>query len=121
MILRNRSIAVGEFALLGLEDRRGLEPAVGRRLAGGELAGEGLPGGDGAVELLLLLEAVADFEEDAGHAFVERVLRRRTRTRPARASAKWPRCRWSAAIRSWVSRIARWASAPCGPLGNRAR
>ncbi len=82
---------LGQVALLGLEDRGGLELGVSGRLAVGELAGERLPGGDRLVESLLVLEA----RRRSGRGSPARARPadsgRRTRDQAARASANRPR------------------------------
>ena len=74
VIFLNRSMAPAgsPFSISNTEARE--ELGVGRRLAARELGGERPPGGDGLVEFLLGQEALADLEEDAGHACVERIL-----------------------------------------------
>ena len=64
----------GRVALLGLEDRGDVELGVRGGLGAGELADQGVPGGDRLVVFLLRLEALADLEEHLGHPGVERVL-----------------------------------------------
>ena len=119
-IFWNRSIAAAGSPFSVSYKRGDQELGVGGGLAAGELAGERLPGGDRLVELLLGHEALADLEEDLGHAAVERVLRDevgQAARASANCSASGGRRRSGAACRG--SRAGQ--SALCGPLGNLAR
>ena len=120
-IFLNRSIASAgsPFSVSRIEAVENWAWAAGS-LAGNLLV-ECLPGGDGLVEFLLGHEALADPEQDLGHARVQRVLGDEVGPGGAGLGEIAAGSTWSAAIRSSVSRIARWASALWGPLGNRAR
>ncbi len=65
---------VGGLSELDFVERGGRELGVGGGLARGKLAGERLPGGDCLVELFFGREALADLEEQPGHAGIEGVL-----------------------------------------------
>ena len=86
------------------------------RFAAGELADERLPGDDGLIELLLGHEAFTDLEEDCWNTAIERVLG--NKVSPGGACLREvARLSESPAIKSCVSRMARWASALCGTVG----